>query len=194
MYYVISIKTDEILSFNYTYLYNHTSTDLFHLLLEDTKNYIRFVNIYNDMQTSNNFINTQDTIHTYIENVYSICLLYSEFTYKNDRIILLTKNYIGKLKNGNYFHFKINNHTLNNIVTIDVFVSQYLTNIIKNKSIIYSNEITLYNKTHIDKVLKNIYDINVKCKLVQSILHKNITCTNLHFYLYNKIIEHILSP
>ena len=194
MYYVISIKTDEILSFNYTYLYNHTSTDLFHLLLEDTKNNLRFVNIYNDMQTSNNFINTQDTIHTYIENVYSICLLYSEFTYKNDKIILLTKNYIGKLKNGNYFHFKINNHTLNNIVTIDVFVSQYLTNIIKNKSIIYSNEITLYNKTHIDKVLKNIYDINVKCKLVHIILHKNITCSNLHYYLYNKIINHILSP
>ena len=98
MYFVISIKTDEILSFNYTYLYNHTCTDLFHLLLEDTKNNLRFVNIYNDMQTSNNFINTQDTIHIYIENVYSICLLYSEFTYKNDRIVLLTKNYIGKLK------------------------------------------------------------------------------------------------
>ena len=194
MYYVISIKTDEILSFNYTYLYKHTSENLFHLLLEDTKNNLRFVNIYNDIQISNNFINTQDTIHTYIEKIYSICLLYSEFTYKNDRIILVTKNYIGKLKNGKYFHFKINNHTLNNIVTIDVFISQYLRNIIQNKSIIYSNEITLYNKTNIDKVLKNIYDINMKCKLVHSILHKNITCSNLHFYLYNKIIEHILSP
>ena len=221
MYFVIAIVYNNKYSYNYNYLYTYNSHDLFNFLLNDFKN-VNTIKIYTDFtldihnntpltqltpltsltpltplisineNTNHNNTNHNNTIiKHYIDNIQSIILLYSNCIVKNDTIIVTIKNYIAKLKDGSHTHFKFT--IINNSIHLEIYVTHIFDNIIKNKSIIYSNNIYVCNKSNIDVVFKSIHYLNSICKLVHCILDKNISCTYLHTYLYNKIISHILS-